>query len=335
VTTPAQVSLTARVSAGVAQRIGSLKDPLTIINQSNDQVWLSDTAGVTPDTGVPLPGQTSLQWARPGFLYASLDPAATAPVDLVLSTGVDQWQPSPIAVAAAAAAALFASGVRIAVVTENLYPAYNLPAGSGTGQLDCADFSSFSCQLQPTTVLPFAYGEVEIVQFDGAAILSREKMTLWEDSDTLVNGPLLGSAIEVTVDGAFDLGVQLIASTRPADGPFSAAGLAAQSAPVADAPNNDGVLFDRIGGAIAPAGSVSIELPLRPGRIFARLTAGAANMRFDFAPGLLTQQFSSAVPAGTAVITEIVLPRRATRLTVVNTGGVASTWGAYIMYETP
>ncbi len=96
--------------------------PVQVINTSTtDTMWLASSSSVSPATGVPLQPSTALTWTTPGALYAVLDPAAPDSTATVIMTGaVDDWSPSPVAIGAAIATQLLASGVPVASRTDLL-----------------------------------------------------------------------------------------------------------------------------------------------------------------------------------------------------------------------
>lgn len=109
-------------SAGtlITERGASSDEPLVLINRSQDSAWIGSDSGVGPSSGVPLEGGTSLPWTSSGPLYAAADPAAAGPVQLVASSAVDGWTPSPYALAGAVAAKMLATGVPNVLTTATV-----------------------------------------------------------------------------------------------------------------------------------------------------------------------------------------------------------------------
>lgn len=113
---------TAPVSAGRAA--GDRR----LINSSltAGRVWLGTSSGVSTLTGIPLEAGASLTWTDEAELWLIADPAAAGPVSVIVSDSViDDWNPSPAALAALVAsqtaAQLLATGVPNVLLEQTLY----------------------------------------------------------------------------------------------------------------------------------------------------------------------------------------------------------------------
>ena len=131
----------APVTVGASAVLLTEYAPITIINTSvTNVVWLSDSSAVSPNNGVPLQPGTSFDWQATGSLYAVRDPAATGNVTVVLTNAVHDWQPNPVAIAAATAAQLASTGVPTKQTTQDLG---NYSIGASGSSYLTVDFSQW------------------------------------------------------------------------------------------------------------------------------------------------------------------------------------------------
>jgi hypothetical protein len=108
--------------------------PVTIINTSTtSRIWLASNSSVSASNGVPLEAGTSYTWQTPGVLYAIVDSSALdSTVPVVLTGAGGDWSPSPVAIGAAVATQLLASGVPQKLLITELGTFLN---GTGLGQV--------------------------------------------------------------------------------------------------------------------------------------------------------------------------------------------------------
>lgn len=95
---PSNFTVTSKTSAVI---VGTFQAPTSVINNStSDQVWIGTDNTVSALSGVPLQAQTAVQFGSQGItqMWAILDPAAVAPVQLVIGGDVTDWSPSPVKV---------------------------------------------------------------------------------------------------------------------------------------------------------------------------------------------------------------------------------------------
>jgi hypothetical protein len=114
------------------------KGVLVINTSTVGRVWLGTSSGVGPQNGTPLEAGTAAPWDQDGQLYAVLDPSAAAAVTSILPGAVSRYDPSPAAIAAAAAPAiaaqLLAQGIPN-VLTSVKVGDFTLAAGASTANI--------------------------------------------------------------------------------------------------------------------------------------------------------------------------------------------------------
>jgi len=115
---------------------GSYTPPYRIINNSaKATVWISDNPGMAPGQGTVLYPGTSIGWSRDGSLYLILGDDTlstdTGEAEIILSYDINDWQPNPVAIAAAA------------LNRQQFFPAViSSDANSDSGTIDGSLFSS-------------------------------------------------------------------------------------------------------------------------------------------------------------------------------------------------
>lgn len=98
---PFRPPVTMVVNSSTPLFLGRYNQAFTVINlgtNPNTTVWLADNAGMQIGQGTPLYPGTSFLWNAGGDLYAI---AETDGVSVILSFDVTDWEPNPIAIAAA------------------------------------------------------------------------------------------------------------------------------------------------------------------------------------------------------------------------------------------
>lgn len=85
--------------------------PLLIINTSDDLAYVAGTTSVSANNGVPLEPGTALPWTAGGTVYAAAAPGTAVPIQVVITSAVPRWDPSPAAIGAEVATQLIAQGL--------------------------------------------------------------------------------------------------------------------------------------------------------------------------------------------------------------------------------
>lgn len=123
--------------------------PMLVINTSaNDLVYLGNSSGVSPASGVPLEAGTALPWIAGGEVWAVVAPGTTNTIAVVITSAIAGWEPSPAAIAAAVAAELLAEGIPN-VLVENVIFSGTL-ASLGQTTLDVSGYASVVIAGDPT-----------------------------------------------------------------------------------------------------------------------------------------------------------------------------------------
>lgn len=180
---------------------GGEDNPATIIsdNVGGCRVYLGSDGGVTDSTGVPLDPGTSIPWSVPGQLWAYADPLGTAAASLRLTSAIDQWQPSPVAVATQ----LLQNGVSVSARTATIFAGHPSPAGQ---TFDVSAFQSL--------IVNYSTGGAQVLirQLDSTgATIDAEVFYV---NGTPITWRLIGTKIQVIGDAAANVTIQ--GSTRPA-----------------------------------------------------------------------------------------------------------------------
>lgn len=120
-------------------------DPVLIINLdvSAGRIYLGADSTLSAANGVPVDPGTAAPWSQPGQLWAIADPAATSNITAVITSAIDDWTPSPAAIAAQVAAQLLAQGVPN-VLTETIIDDGTAIAAGGFRVYDVTGYASLS-----------------------------------------------------------------------------------------------------------------------------------------------------------------------------------------------
>lgn len=128
---------------------------LLVINTSlTDRAWLASDSNAGPSTGVPLDPGTAIPWTTGGQLWAVADPAAGAPILLIATAAIDEWTPSPAAIAALVAGELLAGGVPLVLVEDVITAGDVLPAFPGTKTYNVSRYAALELFLVGTGNTP-------------------------------------------------------------------------------------------------------------------------------------------------------------------------------------
>lgn len=115
--------------------------PLTIINTGQNRAYLAGDSNSSPNTATPLEAGTQQPWSSAGQVWAF---TTDGPTTVVITSATSDWQPSPYALTAAAAAAtaalLFEQGVP-SVLTVDIVADVSIPAGA-TRRFDVRRYGS-------------------------------------------------------------------------------------------------------------------------------------------------------------------------------------------------
>lgn len=85
----------------IPTRMGFLPANTLIINDDpTSRVWISPSSSVGFQAGTPLDPKTTFRLTRDGEYWATVDPSGTTDVQLYASPYINDWQPSPAAIAA-------------------------------------------------------------------------------------------------------------------------------------------------------------------------------------------------------------------------------------------
>jgi hypothetical protein len=85
----------------VPTRMGFLPAGTLIINDdATSRVWIGPASSTGYQAGTPLDPKTTFTLTRDGEYFATVDPSGTTDVQLYCSPYIDNWQPSPAAIAA-------------------------------------------------------------------------------------------------------------------------------------------------------------------------------------------------------------------------------------------
>lgn len=128
-----------------ATRLGFVDNGLTkiLVNDNDTAVWVDSQSGVTVNNGMVIKGRTSLNWTRPGQIWAIRETGAETGNGVVsVCSAADQWQPSPVDVGIAVATQLFLTGLPFLERTLAL-------AGAGTE--DISSYASVLGKIIPNT----------------------------------------------------------------------------------------------------------------------------------------------------------------------------------------
>lgn len=181
-------------------------DPATVIssNVAGCRVYLSSDGAVSPSNGVPLDPGSSTPWTKDGTLYALPDPAGTAPATVTLTRAVDDWQPSPAAIAAQVAAQLLAQGVPSKLLFDTIEAGVTLPvAPAWSSPIDVSGYASLVLDFQLTGgVTPYGLGYRFLDPAGG--VLDFQYVSNWPAIIPVV-GPQIQLQINGTLTGTADL----------------------------------------------------------------------------------------------------------------------------------
>lgn len=195
------------------KRFGSYPGGYQIINQSlYTTVWASDNPGGAPNQGTPISPGTSIVWASDGDIFlvvgndaTSVDPLLGNSTALcVLTYDVQNWQPNPVAVAAA----VLNSGVIVVDNPVALIADGNKPIGYLSPTIDVSRFQSIALSIQGNAFPPYA---VNVTFY--ATALGTQPLATYQ-----INSGQIGTSVRHTqafnVVGAFVV-VQIVSSTGP------------------------------------------------------------------------------------------------------------------------
>lgn len=133
-------------SKAIGQKIslwGNKSDTVYIINESTtDRIWVSDSAQISSDgvNGISVEPFTKLAWDAGQELYAILDSAATSNVNIKVTNDISEWDPGPVQVALATAAAIAAAGI---VTADKMTLLGTRTVVNTTGQISSLDVSTY------------------------------------------------------------------------------------------------------------------------------------------------------------------------------------------------
>lgn len=213
---PPNVTLTpGRAATLITEYAGGDDDPIRIIspNPGAPRVYLGTDSGVSPLTGVPLDGGTSLPWTNPGQLWAVADPAAAAATSLTITTLVEDWQPSPAAIATQTAQQLLAGGVPNVLKQDTLFIG-TVPAAPGTVTIDVSGYSTASILFtQPANPMV----DISIAQqVTGSApyYVSSERYALSSNNRAPITFEVVGGTLVITNNVAAPAQIRVVGSNR-------------------------------------------------------------------------------------------------------------------------
>ena len=149
--------------------------PLTVINTSDDTIYVADSSSVGVATGVPVAAGTAIPWTQPGQIWAMLDPAATDTAPVVITGAISNWTPSPAAIAAAVALELLQQGVPNVLIEKSVFNA-SIANGTSSPNIDVSGYASaeITSVLGPVSYLQLnAIGNVVDQEIVGAGEATR------------------------------------------------------------------------------------------------------------------------------------------------------------------
>jgi len=183
--------------------------PLTVINTSDDTIYVADSSSVGIGTGVPVAAGTSIPWTQPGQIWAVLDPAATDTAAVVITGAIAAWSPSPTAIAAAVAAELLAQGIPTVSREVTLFNA-NVAAGGSTGLIDISTYASIVLEAlgqQPLLITQTDNsGNLVDDEYAGGVAPAVFPMRM----------ALSGTKVQIFNQGATSVTLRVLGSSRPA-----------------------------------------------------------------------------------------------------------------------
>lgn len=126
---------------------GGSNGALVINSGLTGTIYLGTTSSVSPANGVPVPGGVGVPWILPGILYVYLDPATTSTAqDVIVTADIKEWNPSPVAIAAA----LFAQGLPSVFQDTTIITAQSMGSFSAINK-PCAQYGSLAVYLDTST----------------------------------------------------------------------------------------------------------------------------------------------------------------------------------------
>lgn len=201
------------------RRYGSYPGGYQIINTSLEAtVWAADNPSCKSGFGTPISPGTSIVWSTDGELFLCLgsdtQSVAAGNADVVISYDVQNWQPNPIAIAAA----ILNSGVIVVdqpVVLNNT----TILAGGTRGPYDVSRYNSIALDVESLTA---ANGYLEILWYTDASmsfLVATDHISWATNTNSQWSGQIpCRSAFVFFIANGVSVGNIIVASNRAIDG---------------------------------------------------------------------------------------------------------------------